>query len=120
MSKRSHLTAFPDEPAVGRGHKQRLAASASAADDLAQPSGLASFCLESWSWVCMPATTMQKICALSKSDNDAMGQQTHTEICKLASLGSDGAFVNNCHRDLVEFRLKKPPIIRHWLVSKLG
>ena len=80
----------PEEPHshYRRGVRQRLADAV--ASHRPPVSELASLCLGEWSWGEMTATKMQKINAACKADNDNRGVASHDEVCKLASLGSNG------------------------------
>ena len=101
-----------DLPNYHRGTRQRLAdAAAAIPHNQPRPSRVASMLLHDWSWGLGPATKVQKTCQGILEDNDDMGQATHPEVRKLASLGNSGQTPGNCNRDLTCFQLKKPPVM---------
>lgn len=74
-------------------------------DDVHQGSHLAKFLLEQWSWGLMSPQLVQAISAKARADYDAWHGADKPGVAKdlddLASLGSDGAYPNNCHRDIL-------------------
>ena len=101
-----------DLPNYHRGTRQRLADAAAAIPlNQPRPSRVANMLLHDWSWGLMPATKVQKTCQGILEDNDDMGQATHPEVRKLASLGNSGQTPGNCNRDLACGKLKKPPVM---------
>ena len=83
---------------AGRGgHVQRIAR-AMAGVPAGRPRGeLARYLEELWAVGLMPASQAQKIAKLATEDHDGSPQ----DLVKLASIGANGKFTNNCHRDLV-------------------
>lgn len=61
-------------------------------------SHLGQMLLQSWAWGDIGAGTLQKLAHAAVLD----GSQ-HTDLVKLASLGSTGLYPGNCHRDLLQF-----------------
>jgi hypothetical protein len=94
-------------PKAVRGLNARLAAAAAAPAAAREvPSSLASLLLKEWVWGHMPATQVQRLASAAVSDG-----ADHRELRLLASIGTDGSNPGNCHRDLVEYRLRKPLLL---------
>ncbi len=92
-------------PQVRGGLHARIAAAALADAQPETPSRLAALLLNSWVWGDMSALQIQRFAEAAVADGAG-----HRELQLLASIGSHGTMPNNCHRDLVQYRLRKPEI----------
>ena len=92
-------------PKARGGIQQRRAAAENAVAQPEEPSRLAALLLNSWVWGDMSALQLQKIAEAALADG-----AEHRDLRQLASIGSHGRAPNHCHRDLVEYRLRRPEI----------
>ena len=99
-----------DEPGVllarkrkGGLHQRKEAAKRQCEPSAAgcQPSSLAHWLKEQWSWGQLSPQTVQHVAALATRDMASAGATSiPADLLKLAKLGSEGAHQNNCNRDL--------------------
>ena len=104
------LFAMEDEPGVllarkrkGGLHQRKEAAKRQCEPSAAecQPSSLAQWLKEQWSWGQLSPQTVQHVAALATRDMASAGATSiPADLLKLAKLGSEGAHQNNCNRDL--------------------
>ena len=81
---------------------------------LQQPSLLADWLKKQWAWGQLSPQEVQHVASLAKKDMVTAGApQVPGDLASLASLGTEGAHANNCHRDLLSLvadvsKLPKP------------
>ena len=92
--------------ARGGLHGRLAAAAPAAAAPPEPPSRLANLLLDQWVWGDMSAAQVQRFASAAVSDG-----AKHRDLMLLASIGSQGTCPGNCHRDLVEYRLRKPELL---------
>ena len=71
-------------------------------------SKLALHLIERWAWGSLSAPELQNIAFLAVGDHE----DPHPDLMRLSTIGSSGVHQNNCHRDLVSYRLAEPLIGR--------
>ena len=95
-------------------YAREVAASSSAADGVAPPSGpfqMVPLLSYFWAWGHMSPQTLQKICAAVQKDLESMSGQDladmakglEAEIASVADLGAQGRHSGNCNRDMMRF-----------------
>ena len=75
-------------------------------------SKLATLLIEQWSWGQLSTPMIQKLAAAAKEDMTDKGVDCPWDLNAIASLGSNGVYTGNMHRDLIRQHLQDP-IFRH-------
>lgn len=97
------------------GLHQRRAAAAAAAPPPAQ-SSLVQYLLTQWAWGHMTTPQLQEIGRRAREDLEANSAEVLAQVSRLASLGAEGAYVGNLHRDL-QRALQQPRLCQPLLVQ---
>ena len=122
--KRFRAAASSSEGAGPRGFQQQLAAAKAASTATSSTTGtgststtgagstsvLADLLVDRWAWGGISTPLLQMIAHAAKTDFENAGVAPPRDLVSLATIGSSGSQPSHMHRDLVQHRLKTPPL----------